>query len=499
MQTTMICPMNSQFLAMTLLNVMLSACTPLVRGSSTDPRAALPNLVIISCDDLGWGDIPGLALPGYAPPSYTKDLTHIARLEREGVLFTNFYSAQPVCSASRAALLTGCYPNRVGIHGALFPTDTAGIGEDEFTLAEMLRNQGYATGVFGKWHLGHREQHNPTKHGFDEFFGIPYSHDMWKARFQGHPPLLLYDRAVAVESIDDLEEVAALTDRLTARACAFIRNATARQQPFFAYVPHPQPHTPLAASDRFKPIERCELYGAVLREIDWSVGEILRTLEETGADKDTIVLFTSDNGPWLAFGCDAGSTGGLREGKGTTFEGGVRVPCVLRWPGRVPQGATSDTPWMTIDLFATMAAIVRAAPSVASRPIDGNDAREIWSCDASARPSQEAFYFYYHTNALEAVRVGKWKLCLPHASRSVASRAGLPPWGEAEYQIEQVPLSLYDLDEDPSEQRDLAKIFPEVVQSILQQVEHARADLGDSLTHRTGRGVRGGRAGGGSS
>ncbi|MSR42308.1 MAG: arylsulfatase [Phycisphaerales bacterium] len=473
-------------LAQLLIGLSATACA----SNATRANDELPNLVIIFCDDLGWGDLPGFALDGVAAPAYTREMPNIARLEREGARFTNFYTAQPVCSASRAALLTGCYPNRIGIHGALFPDAKHGIQSGEITLAEMLRSKGYATGIFGKWHLGHLPQFNPTLHGFDEYFGIPYSNDMWKPRFKGHPPLPVYNDAIVVETMDDLQEQGELTRRLTERACAFIKREAAENQPFFAYLPHPQPHTPLAVSAAFSPVARDGMYASVMREIDWSVGEVLRVLDESGVAENTIVLFTGDNGPWLAFGADAGSAGGLREGKGTTFEGGVREPCVLRWPKHVPAGATSCVPWMTIDLFATIAKIVDAAPVDSARPIDGKDARAIWCCEENARASQEAFFFYYHTNALEAVRMGKWKLCLPHASRTVAPRAGLQPWEEAQYRMEDIPLSLFDLERDPGEQHSVLLEHPDVVESIMREVERARGELGDSLTKRRGRGSR---------
>ncbi len=475
------------FVAGTALSLSLG-CAQIARGDARG--SSKPNLIVIYCDDLGWGDVPGFALDGFTAPSYTQAMPNLLRLEREGARFTSFYTAQPVCSASRAALLTGCYPNRIGIHGALFPDAKHGIATEERTLAEMLRDAGYATGIFGKWHLGHLPQFNPTLHGFDEFYGIPYSNDMWPPRFKGHPPLPLYDGARVVETIDDLVDQGNLTRRLTERACAFIGRNAAENKPFFAYIPHPQPHAPIAASAAFPPSERGALYASVMREIDWSVGEVLNTLDKNGVAENTIVMFTGDNGPWLAFGVDGGSAGGLREGKGTTFEGGVREACVMRWPKHIPPGVVSATPWMTIDLFATVAAIVGAAAADATRPIDGRDAQRVWMCATDATSPQHAYYFYYHTNALEAVRMGKWKLCLPHPSRVVSSRDGLQPWAEATYVDEAVPMALYDLELDPREQHNLREARGDVVAAIMREVERARLDLGDSLTGRTGAGNR---------
>lgn len=451
-----------------------------------------PNLVVIFCDDMGWGDAPGFAVEGHEPPAYTRDMPNLARLAREGATFRHFYSAQPVCSASRAALLTGCYPNRVGIHGALFPDSKIGLSADERTLAELLREEGYATMIAGKWHLGHLPEFNPLRHGFDEYYGIPYSNDMWPSRFnrKDFPELPLMDGEAPAEFVRTLDDQGLLTGKLTRRLADFIRRNAAAGKPFFAYLPHPQPHAPIAASPAFTPANRRELYGGVMREIDWSVGEILKALDETGVARDTIVLFTSDNGPWLSFGSDAGSSGGLREGKGTTFEGGVREPCFLRWPGVVPAGAVSDVPWMSIDLLATMAAITGAPAPAADRPIDGRDARAVWMCAKDARPSHEAFWFYYHTNELQGVRMGKWKLGLARKSRTLDGKPGGVDGGEAPYVTKDVPLALYDLERDPGETTDVQAAHPEVMAELLRHVEAARADLGDALAKRDGAGRR---------
>lgn len=441
---------------------------------------------------MGWGDVPGFVLPGATPPTYTASMPNLDRLSREGARFTNFYTAQPVCSASRAALLTGCYPNRIGISGALFPDAQIGLAAEERTLAEMLRAHSYATGIFGKWHLGHLPAFNPTQHGFDEWLGIPYSNDMWPPRFSGRdfPKLPLMDGTIVSGFVETMADQATLTRKITERASTFIRAQAREKRPFFAYIAHPQPHCPIAASDAFPVETRDERYGAVMRELDWSVGEILRTLDESGVTRETIVVFTSDNGPWISFGRDAGSTGGLREGKGTTFEGGVREPCIVRWPGHVPAGATSAVPWMTIDLFATMAAIVGADAPMSDRPIDGRDARSVWACADDARPTHDAFYFYYHNNRLEAVRMGRWKLCLPHRSRTLDGKPGGVGGSETPYIEKMVPLALFDLLADPAESIDVAAQHPEIVAEAMVHVERARIDLGDALTGRSGIGRR---------
>jgi arylsulfatase A len=466
--------------------------TPASPTDASQPTgsSARPNLVVVFCDDLGWGDLPGFAVDGVTPPAHAATLPNLARLAHEGASFTDFYAAQPVCSASRAAILTGCYPNRIGIEGALFPGGKVGIADEERTLAELLRERGYATAIFGKWHLGEQPRFNPLRHGFDEWIGIPYSNDMWPLRQKSSPRLPLMDGERVLRHLDSVEDQNGLTRLLTERAAAFIRRSAAEGRPFFCYLAHPQPHTPLAASEAFRPAERTALYGGVLREIDWSLGEVLRALDETNSARDTIVLFTSDNGPWLSFGSDAGSTGGLREGKGTVFEGGVRVPCILRWPATVPAGARSAVPWMTIDLLPTIAAITGAPPAADGTPIDGNDARAVWSCAVSAPPTHEAFFFYYDRNALQAVRMGRWKLVLPHRSRTLDGRSGGSEGRETPYVMRDVPMALYDLEKDPQESVDVAASHPEVVEEAMRHVARARADLGDSLAADEGSGRR---------
>jgi arylsulfatase A len=468
--------------------VVLTGCAS---TSGTSVRSKTPNLVVMYVDDMGWGDAPGFALAGIEPPQYTRDMPNLSRLAREGATFRHYYSAQPVCSASRAALLTGCYPNRIGIHGALFSDARIGIASEERTLAELLRDAGYSTSMAGKWHLGSQPEFNPTRHGFQQFLGIPYSNDMWPPRFpKKHPELPLLEGETVRSYIRTMEDQAGLTALFTQFTVDFIRAASRSDRPFFAYLAHPQPHTPIAASARFTPKDRASLYGAVLREIDWSVGEVLRVLDETNVANNTIVLFTSDNGPWLCFGSDAGSSGGLREGKGTTFEGGVREPCFLRWPDVVPRGAVSDVPWMSIDLLPTIANIVHAPQPAEDRPIDGRDALRVWSCAPDASPTHDAFWFYYHTNHLECVRMGRWKVSLPRTSRTLAGKPGGTDGREVPYVQETVPLALFDLERDPAETTDVAALYPEVLAEILVHVERAREELGDALTAREGRGRR---------
>ncbi len=403
--------------------------------------------------------------------------------------FSDFYVAQPVCSASRAGLLTGCYPNRVGIHGALVPSSRVGISEAETTLAELLRDQGYATAIFGKWHLGCQTPFLPTRHGFERFYGIPYSNDMWPFHPEGPKPwvdLPTYEGEKVVALNGDQ---CRFTRDSTDRGIAFIEECAAAGRPFFLYLPHPMPHVPLHASEAFRGRSEQGLYGDVIEEIDDSVGRLLAALEETGTAENTLFLFTSDNGPWILYGNHAGSAGPFREAKGTTFEGGVRVPFLARWPGRIPAGAVQHEPAMTIDLLPTIARIVGAP--LPPLPIDGLDILPLLECREGARSPHEWFAFYYRRNELQAMRVGRWKLHFPHTYRTLRGdfpgRDGMP--GKYDYGA-RTGLELYDLESDPGESVDVAARHPEVVARIQAIAEAVRADLGDALTGVEGTGRR---------
>ena len=328
-------------LTIPLLFLLVLAQLPLLRGEPRGGEAARPNLVVIFCDDLGYGDIGCFGARGIRTPS-------IDSLARAGTRFTSFYVAQPVCSASRAALMTGCYPNRIGIHGALGPSAKTGLSTNEWTLARMLKSRGYATALFGKWHLGRPEPFLPTHHGFDEYLGLPYSNDMWPnhptAKPGDYPPLPLIEGDRVIETMPDQRF---LTRRYTERAVSFIDRH--HGEPFFLYLAHSMPHVPLFVSPEFEGHSQGGLYGDVIEEIDWSVGRILEALKRHGLVEQTWIIFTSDNGPWHAYGNHAGSAGPLREGKASVFEGGVRVPCVMSWPGHIPEGRTCAEPLMTIE------------------------------------------------------------------------------------------------------------------------------------------------------
>jgi len=452
--------------------------TPLLAAPAAGP-ARPPNIIIVFADDLGYADVGVFGATGFKTPN-------VDRLAREGRRFTDFYVSQPVCSASRTSLLTGCYANRLGIHGALNPATRHGIDAGETTIAEVLKTRGYATAICGKWHLGHHPQFLPPRHGFDEYFGLPYSNDMWPRHPTSgskFPPLPLIDGERVVEEMPDQS---LLTRRYTDRALKFIEKN--RERPFFLYLAHSMPHVPIFASAAHRGKSARGLYGDVIEEIDASVGEILAALEKQGIDRETLVIFTSDNGPWLSYGDHGGSAGPLREGKGTCWEGGVRVPCLMRWPGRIPAGTTSSEPVMTIDLLPTLARLVGA--DLPARTIDGKDIWPVIAGEPDARSPHEALFFYYEEGALHAMRSGQWKLQLPHRYRTLAGRPGGTGGKPADYSQAEVGLELYDLETDIGETKDVAKDHPEVVERLLKLVEACREELGDSLTGRKGKGVR---------
>jgi len=460
----------------------------LAAGVSATVAAAarLPNIVIIFTDDQGYADVGVFGAKGFKTPN-------LDRLAREGVKFTNFHVAQPVCSASRAALLTGCYPNRIGIHGALGPLAKHGINDNELTLAELLKQKGYATGMAGKWHLGRPAQFLPVHHGFDEYLGLPYSNDMWpshpEAKRGTYPPLPLIEGDRVIDSEVTPAEQPNLTTWYTERAVKFIERN--QDRPFFFYLAHSMPHVPLFVSDKFKGKSKQGLYGDVIMEIDWSVGEVLKALKQHNLEDNTLVIFTSDNGPWLSYGNHAGSTLPLREGKGTCWEGGTRVPCIMRWPGKIPRGKTSDAMLMTIDLFPTIAKLTGA--KLPQHKIDGLDVWPLIAGEKGARNPHDAYFSYYHQSQLQAVTSGdgRWKLYLPHEFRTLAGRPGGTNGIPTRYeQVKMEAPELYDLKRDVGETRNVAAANPEIVQRLLALAEQARADLGDTLTNRKGRGVR---------
>ena len=430
--------------------------------------------------------------------SINYETPHINKLAKEGMLFTNFYSVQAVCSASRAALLTGSYPNRIGISGALMPYSTTGLNENEITIAELLKEKGYATSIFGKWHLGFQEKFLPLNHGFDTFLGIPYSNDMWPVDFDGnqisdssdwrkksYPQLPLIENFNKIDEIRTLEDQAKLTTLLTERSVEFINNN--KDNPFFLYVPHPMPHVPIAVSNKFKGKSPQGLYGDLMMEIDWSVGEIVKAVKQNNLEENTLVIFTSDNGPWLNFGNHAGSTGGLREGKGTSFEGGQRVPTIMKWPKVISAGSISNNIAATIDVFPTIANIVSSG--LPKHKIDGVDISSILEGRRDSNP-RDHLYYYYGKNNLEAVRKDNWKLVFPHESRSYKNVLPKNDGHPGPYSKFTAEYALYNLRRDPGEEYNVKELYPEIVKELEDLAEIARNDLGDDLNNRIGNNIR---------
>jgi len=429
---------------------------------------------------------------------------NLDQMAKDGTKFTSFCVAQPVCTASRAALLSGCYPNRIGLGGALNHTSTIGIHPDETLLPELLKTKGYATACYGKWHLGTRPVFFPTRNGFDEWVGLPYSNDNGPLHptVRGIPPLPLYtnDRVTALDP-----DQSQFTKLFTEKAVAFIQKNKAK--PFFLYVPHVMPHVPVFASAAFKGKSGRGLYGDAVEELDWSVGEILKAVKDNDLDNNTLVLFISDNGPFLSYGNHAGSSVPLREGKLTTFEGGVRVPCIARWPGKVTAGRVCNELFTGLDLLPTMAKLIGS--ELPKSKIDGIDLLPLLLGQPSATGRKS--FAYYSGSELQAVRSGRWKLHFPHdylevdgspgkngkpanfekmkpnaieesGIRGIASRHG--------YRVRKLALSLFDLTADISESKNVADKHPEVVKELSALADEFRRDLGDALTGVKGTGLR---------
>ncbi|MHC4601959.1 MAG: sulfatase family protein [Planctomycetota bacterium] len=418
-----------------------------------------PNFIIIFCDDAGYADVGCFGAKGFETPN-------LDRMAAEGVRFTDFYVAAASCTPSRAALMTGCYPQRVSLPHVLGPKAKIGVNSEEQTIAELLKSRGYATACYGKWHLGHHPEFLPKRHGFDDYFGLPYSNDMWPhhpERPGGYPDLPLVEGERVIEYNPDQTK---LTTWYTERAVKFIEANSDR--PFFLYVPHSMPHVPLYVSDKFKGKSKQGLYGDVIMEIDWSVGQILSTLKRLGIDEQTLVIFSSDNGPWLSYGDRAGSARPLREGKGTTFDGGQREPCIMRWPGRIPAATVCEEPSSAMDVLPTLTKL--AGAELPALRIDGKDIWPLMSGQSGARSPHEAL-FYYRGWALEAVRSGKWKLHLPHRYRSLGGRAGGTGGKPVKYEQAKIGLALFDL-------------------GLLGLADKMREDLGDSTKKMTGKNRR---------
>uniref|UniRef100_UPI00131EC17F sulfatase family protein n=1 Tax=Lunatibacter salilacus TaxID=2483804 RepID=UPI00131EC17F len=457
---------------LTLL-LFLSVCAQI--SAQSQP----PNVVLVYIDDMGYGDLGITGAVGYQTPN-------MDQMAREGMFFSQYYAPQAVCTASRAGVMTGAYPNRVGLSGALNHTAKIGLHPDEETIADILHARGYATAAYGKWHLGHLPEFLPRKQGFDEFYGIPYSNDMWPNHPTSknfYPELPMIENETVVELNPDQRQ---FTTVFTKKSLDFIdRN---KGNSFFLYLAHPMPHVPLFVSDKFEGKSEQGLYGDVIMELDWSIGEIRNKLKELNLEENTLVIVTSDNGPWLNYGNHAGSTGGLREGKGTSFEGGQRVPALMSWKGQIPEGTVCNNLASSIDLLPTIAALTGATPP--AKQIDGVDISALLQGDFSQHP-RESFLYYYRGNSLEAVRKSNWKLVFPHPGRTYE---GFSPGKDGQpgvaYENHYFEGGLYDLRRDPGERYNMRGYYPEVEAELLEIATAAREDLGDDLTKSPGKNRR---------
>ena len=442
--------------------LVLLTCLPLIlaaedEGNKAESEPAPPNVVIIFLDDAGWADFEPFGMPPYPTP-------HVRALANEGSRFTNFYVPQAICSASRAALLSGCYPGRTKVFGAHGPGGR-GLEPQFMTIAEMLKTREYATAIFGKWHVGDQPETRPKARGFDESCGLMYSNDMWEFHPEnpehwGKFPLQYYENGKVTIDRVTKEHQPSLTTRYTEAAVDFIGRH--KDKPFFLYVPHSMPHVPLFVSDKFAGKSGAGLYGDVMMEIDWSVGEISKALAANGVDDNTLVVFTSDNGPWVAYGNHAGSTP-YREAKGTSFDGGIRSACVMRFPGKIKAGSVNDTTMFTIDLLPTIASI-----SGASLPDNEIDGKNVWNL-ITGKPgvkNTQDYYAFSNGNQFQGVISGdgRWKLHLQHNYRTLVKPAHDGQAGK--YRQATIAPSLFDLKNDPYETTNVAAKSPDVYRKL---------------------------------
>lgn len=454
--------------------ILLTAATAF---SGVAMAADYTNIILVNLDDVGYGDFSCNGASGYLTPN-------IDRLAAQGMRFTHFLAVQPVSGASRAGLLTGCYPNRIGYSGAPGPDSKYGIHAEEMTMGELLKQKGYSTAIFGKWHLGCQHQFLPLQNGFDEYYGLPYSNDMWPYHPQqgevfNFPDLPTYeDNEIIGYNLDQSR----LTTDYTMRSVNFIKKN--KDKPFFLYLAHNMPHVPLAVSDKFKGKSEQGLFGDVMMEIDWSIGEIWETVQKLGLEENTLIVITSDNGPWINYGNHAGSAAGLREAKGTTFEGGNRVPCIMYWKGHIQAGTICNRLASNIDLFPTFAEITDAP--LPERKIDGVSLLPLIEGVEGANP-RESFVYYYNRNDLEAVTDGEFKLVFPHKHVTYEAYApgndGMP--GKV-VTAEVRASELYDLRRDAGERYNVLHQYPERAAKLMRIADKMRQELGDDLTRVKG-------------
>ena len=473
--------------------IILSVITVLWLNSASAQMPAeppRPNIVLINLDDMGYGDLSITGAQGYQTPN-------IDGMAMEGVMFTQFYAPSSVSSASRAGLLTGCYPSRISINGALKPLTGIGVNPEEKFMPEILREAGYATGMVGKWHVGDEKEFLPLQNGFDEWLGLPYSNDMWPygykytfgevpaERVWNRPDLPLYDGNDVVRYIMSMDDQSELTTLYTDRAVDFIRRNSHR--PFFLYFAHTMVHVPLPVAERFRGKSEQGLYGDAMLEVDWSVGEVLKALRDNGVEDNTLVIFTSDNGAWMNFGAHAGSNGGLREAKHSSFDGGQRVPCIMKWPARMPKGKIVNRMAGQIDLLPTFAAL--SGGSLPEKPIDGVDILPLMLGD-NAFHAHDYMYYYVLNSRLNGVRDDRFKLVEPH---KYASHEGTLPHDDGtpgNRITNHTDWALYDLRRDPGERYNVLEMYPEDAARLRAALDDMRARCGDSNMKVKGAEVR---------
>ena len=431
-------------------------------------RTRPPNVVIIFLDDSGYADFRPFGDPPYPTPN-------VERLAAEGCRFNNFYVPQAVCSASRSALMTGCYPGRTKVFGAHGPR-ARGLDPKFATMGEVLKPAGYRTAVFGKWHLGDQPETRPPARGFDESCGLMYSNDMWEfhpenpERYAPYPLQYWENGRIKIERVTS-EHQPMLTTWYTERATSFIHRN--RNNPFFLYVPHTMPHVPLFCSDRFRGKSGAGLYGDVMMELDWSVGEILNALKSARVEENTLVVMTSDNGPWTSYGNHSGRSP-FREAKGTGFDGGIRSACLMRYPGRLKAGSASNRTFCTIDLLPTIAGL--AGAPLPKNPIDGMDVWDLISGTPGATNPHEFYAFSTGPNFEGVISGdGRWKLHVPHEYRTLIEAGNDGKAGK--YRQEGIPLSLFDMEADPLETTNVIDKFPAVAERMKAFAQRHRREF----------------------
>jgi arylsulfatase A-like enzyme len=453
-----------------VLLLLCAAAAPTARARGADRP---PNVLVILSDDLGYADLGCYGAPQIKTP-------RLDRLAGEGMRFTDFYAAANVCTPSRAALLTGCYPQRVSLgevkragdansSRVLYSNSPYGLNPDEITLAEIMKSRGYATGMVGKWHLGDAKEFLPTRQGFDSYFGIPYSNDMTP---------LVFIRGEEVVERDPPQ--ASIADRYTEESIAFIKKN--RDKPFFLYLAHNAPHTPIDVPPAWRGKSAGGLYGDVVEHLDHNIGRVLDTLADEKLAENTLVIFTSDNGPWHIRGEQGGNATPLRAGKGTTYEGGMRVPCIVRWPAKIPAASVCRELATQMDLYPSLAAIAEAKLPT-DRIIDGKEITDLLFAKPGAKSPHDAF-FYYSGNRLSAVRAGEWKLKLRTTLQEETE------YGKIDNPQTPIEPKLYNLLVDPGEQKSVLKDHPEIVARLNDLAARAREDLGDARMGVVGKNVR---------